>query len=196
MSSQLALGLEWTAVVLNILFTVFIGLEKRSGWLFGFVASVISIVLYQAQSAWLMALLNVFYAIMGVYGWWAWGGATEEKPMRRYQWRSHLLLLAIGGAATGLLVWTMEHWAVPGTYHGMEAFIASFAIIATWLMSAKAIENWIYWTIGDLVSVVFNFLIGFNGYALLNLVYIGLAVAGYIRWSRAYHAQLKPAPIA
>ncbi|MEO8067147.1 MAG: nicotinamide riboside transporter PnuC [Flavobacteriales bacterium] len=196
MSPELALVLEWTAVVLNIFFTVFIALEKRLGWLFGFVASVISIVLYQAQDAWLMALLNVFYAIMGIYGWWAWGSATEEKPITRFHWPRHLVLLAIGGAATVLLVWSMKHYQVPGTYQGMEAFIASFAIIATWLMSAKALENWIYWTIGDVVAVVFNFLIGFNGYALLNLVYIGLAVAGYIRWNRAYNAQLKPAPIA
>ncbi|MFZ1687511.1 MAG: nicotinamide riboside transporter PnuC [Flavobacteriales bacterium] len=196
MSSEFALGMEWTAVVLNILFTILIGLEKRIGWLFGFVASVISVVLYQALDAWLMALLNVFYGVMGIYGWWAWGNATEEKRITRFGLSKHLVLLLVGSAATGLLVWAMKHWQVPGTYQGMEAFIASFAIIATWLMSAKALENWIYWTIGDVVAVVFNFLIGFNGYALLNLVYIGLAVAGYIRWSRAYNAQLKPVPTA
>jgi nicotinamide mononucleotide transporter len=192
MSSQFALGLEWTAVLFNILFTILIGLEKRSGWLFGFVASVISVVLYQAQDAWLMALLNVFYGIMGLYGWWAWGSAAEERPLTRFALPKHLLLLTIGIAMTALLVWAMQYWQVPGTHQGMEAFIASFAIIATWLMSTKAVENWIYWTIGDVVAVVFNFLIGFNGYALLNVVYIGLAVAGYIRWSRAYNARLKP----
>jgi len=195
MSSQLALGLEWTAVVLNILFTILIGLEKRSGWLFGFVASVISVVLYQAQDAWLMAVLNVFYGVMGLYGWWAWGSASEERPLTRFPLPKHLLLLAIGVAVTGLLVWAMRYWQVPGTHQGMEAFIASFAIIATWLMSAKAVENWIYWTIGDVVAVAFNFLIGLNGYALLNVVYIGLAVAGYIRWNRAYNARLKPQAI-
>ena len=185
--------MEWTAVVLNILFTILIGLEKRSGWLFGFVAAVIGVVLYQAQHAWLMAVLNVFYGIMGIYGWWAWGNATEEKRIIRFRLSRHLMLVAIGAATTCVLVWAMKHWQVPGRYQGMEAFIASFAIIATWLMSARALENWIYWTIGDVVAVAFNFLIGFNGYALLNVVYIGLAVAGYIRWRRAYKAQLKPA---
>ncbi len=195
MSSHVALALEWTAVVLNILFTILIGLEKRSGWLFGLVASVISMVLYQAQDAWLMALLNMFYGVMGLYGWWAWGRASEERPLTRLPLSRHLFLLSIGIAAAGVLVWAMKHWQVPGVHQGMEAFIASFAIIATWLMSAKAVENWIYWTIGDVVAVVFNFLIGFNGYALLNVVYIGLALAGYIRWSRAYNARLKPKAI-
>ena len=98
MSSGLAFGLEWTAVVLNILFTILIGFQKRAGWLFGFVAAVISVILYQAQDAWLMALLNVFYGFMGIYGWLAWGHASQEKPITRFRLPTHLALLVIGAA--------------------------------------------------------------------------------------------------
>jgi nicotinamide mononucleotide transporter len=51
------------------------------------------------------------------------------------------------------------------------------------------LENWLYWTIGDLVAVVYNHLIGYDGYALLNAVYIALAVVGFIRWRQQWRLQ-------
>ena len=78
----------------------------------------------------------------------------------------------------------MHSLDIPGKYKGMEAFIAAFAMVATWLMSRKALENWLYWTLGDLVAVVYNHWIGYDGYALLNAVYITLAVVGFVRWRK------------
>lgn len=193
LSPEVATALEWSAVALNIAFTILIGLEKRVGWLFGLVAAVIGVLLYIVQDAWLMASLNAFYAAMGAYGWWSWGRSAVERRIVRFGWRTHTVMVLIGVAAIGLLVWAMDHWQVPGKYHGMEAFIAAFAIIATWLMSVKALENWVYWTVGDLVAVIYNHWLGYDGYALLNVVYIILAVAGLIRWNRQWRAQVQRA---
>jgi len=189
LSPHIAWGMEWTAVALNITFTVLIGLERRSGWLFGFVAALIGVVLYAAQDAWLMAALNGFYAVMGLYGWWNWGRPENSKGIVITSLQQHVLLVSIGILGTWALVELMARMGVPGRYQWMEGFIASFAMVATWLMSRKALENWIYWTVGDLVAVVYNHWIGYDGYALLNGVYIALAVVGLIRWRRQWQAQ-------
>ena len=189
LSPELATGMEWSAVALNIAFTILIGLEKRVGWLLGLVAAIIGVLLYIDQDAWLMAALNGFYAAMGAYGWWNWGHGAKEQRIVHFGWKRNAVLIMIGLVVTGLLALAMERMDVPGEYHGMEAFISAYAIIATWLMSAKALENWIYWTIGDTVAVVYNHLIGYDGYALLNIVYIVLAVIGFIRWRRHLLAQ-------
>lgn len=183
------LVLEWSAVVLNIGFTVLIGRERRSGWVLGFVASWFGVVLYGAQEAWLMSALNGFYAAMAVYGWWSWGNDADASRITRSPWQRHVLLLLIGAAGTGILVVLMHQLGQPGRYLGMEAFITSFAMVATWMMGRKALENWLYWTIGDLVAVVYNHLIGYDGYALLNAVYIALAVVGFIRWRQQWRLQ-------
>lgn len=189
-SAELLLAFEWSAVALNIGFTILIALDKRVGWLLGFVASVLSTVVYAEQDSWLMAGLNAFYyAGMGLYGWWTWGRAEVTKTIIEFRARRHAWLLVIGLGITVALWSTMRWLRIPGDYQFMEAFIAAFAIIATWMMSAKVLSNWIYWTIGDLVSVVYNELLDLHGYALLNAVYIGLAVAGYVRWRRAYREQ-------
>ncbi len=184
LSPDLANVLEWSAVVLNIGFTILIAIERRFGWLLGFVAAVFGVVLYLAQDAWLMAALNGFYAAMGVYGWWRWGQDGNIQRIIRYGVRKNMLMLGIGVLSTLVLAWLMRVFEVPGKFQGMEAFIAAFAIVATWMMSQRALENWIFWTIGDVVAVVYNHWIGYDGYALLNVVYIGLAVAGYMRWRK------------
>lgn len=193
LSTTLSQALEWSAVALNILFTILIALEKRVGWLFGLVAALIGVFLYVVQNAWLLAALNAFYAGMGAYGWWTWGRVEGSTRIISYGWRMHAALIALGAAGTGLVAWAMDHWQVPGEYHGMEAFITAFAILATWLMSARAIENWFYWTVGDLLAVWYNHLIGYDGYAFLNVVYIVLAVGGFIRWRRQLKAQAQQA---
>lgn len=189
LSPELALVLEWSAVALNIGFTILIALERRIGWLLGFVAAVFGVLLYVAQDAWLMAALNGFYAIMGAYGWWSWGRSSIDQRIVRYGWRTHVLLLSIGIASTLVLAYLMHALEVPGKYHGLEAFIAAFAMVATWMMSKRALENWIYWSIGDFVAVAYNHWIGYDGYAFLNIVYIMLAVAGLLRWRKQMELQ-------
>jgi nicotinamide mononucleotide transporter len=182
-------GLEWSAVVLNIAFTLLIGWERRSGWALGFVASLFGIVLYAAQGAWLMAALNGFYATMAVYGWWSWGHDANASAITRFGPSRHALLLFTGVIGTLVLVFLMRHLAPPADLLGMEAFITSFAMVATWMMGRKALEHWLYWMIGDSVAVVYNHLIGYDGYAMLNLIYMALAVVGFVRWRRQWQMQ-------
>lgn len=178
------IGLEWTSVLLNIGYAYLLGRQLRVGWLLGFVASSIGVWLYVDQAAWLMAALNVFYAAMGLYGWWSWGRAEVMKQVVCYSLQRHALLVIITGLGTLVLVGLMHGIDQPGKFLGMEAFIASSAMVATWMMSRKVLENWLYWIAGDLVAVVYNHLIGYDGYALLNVVYIVLAVVGFVRWQR------------
>lgn len=194
LSPGLATGLEWSAVLLNIAFTILIGWERRLGWIFGFVAALIGVLLYAVQDAWLMAALNGFYAAMAFYGWWSWGNDQDASRITRSGWQRHVWLLLIGAVGTGLLVLLMKQIGQPGDFLGMEAFITSFAMVATWMMGRKALENWFYWTIGDTVAVVYNHLIGYDGYALLNAVYIVLAVVGYLRWRQQWHMQQMAVP--
>ncbi len=189
LSPDLAFLLEWSAVALNIGFTILIAIERRIGWLLGFVASAFGVLLYVAQDAWLMAALNAFYAGMGAYGWWSWGRASEDQRIITFGRRMHVLLVSIALVSTVVLFFLMQHFEVPGKYHGMESFITASAMVATWMMSKKALENWFYWTLGDLVAVLYNHWLGYEGYALLNGIYIALAVAGFISWSRKLKGQ-------
>lgn len=194
MQTMIAATAEWTSVLLNIAFAYLIGRSVRWGWWCGLVASVITLWLYGVEDAWLMAALNVFYALMAVYGWWNWGRDEGTVQVRTLPWLAHLWLAAGVALATWALVFAMEQLALPGRYQGMEAFIAASAMAATWLMGRKALENWAYWTVSDVVGVVYNHWIGYDGYAFLNVVYIALAVVGFVRWRRQLKADATNRP--
>ena len=188
---QLAIILEWTSVLGNIVFTILLGRGIRVGWLFGFGASLIGVWLYASGTAWLMGALNMFYAAMGIYGWVHWGRPEVARRITSLQWVQHMWVILAGTGLTLALVLLMRVVGLEGEFQWMEAFIAALAIVATWLMSRKVLENWIYWTVGDLVGVVYNYWMDFEGYAVLMLVYIVLAVVGYIRWRR----EMDPLPL-
>lgn len=183
-SPTVATLLEWTSVVGNIVFTILLGRGIRVGWLFGFGASLIGVWLYGSETAWLMGALNLFYAAMGIYGWVHWGRPEVVKHITSLKWMHHVWVILTGVALTIFLVVLMRTVGLEGEYQWMEAFIAAFAIVATWLMSRKVLENWIYWTVGDLVGVVYNYWMDFHGYSVLMLVYIVLAIVGYTTWRK------------
>lgn len=181
---QLAIILEWISVLGNIVFTILLGRGIRVGWLFGFGASLIGVWLYGSEAAWLMGALNLFYAAMGIYGWVHWGRPEVVKHITTLRLVQHVWVVLAGVAITLTLVLLMRAVGLEGEYQWMEAFIAAFAIVATWLMSRKVLENWIYWTVGDVVGVVYNYWMDFHGYAILMLVYIVLAIVGYTTWRK------------
>ena len=183
-SPTVATLLEWTSVLGNIVFTILLGRGIRVGWLFGFGASLIGVWLYGSETAWLMGALNLFYAAMGIYGWVHWGRPEVVKHITSLKWMHHVWVILTGVALTIFLVVLMRTVGLEGEYQWMEAFIAAFAIVATWLMSRKVLENWIYWTVGDLVGVVYNYWMDFHGYSVLMLVYIVLAIVGYTTWRK------------
>ena len=193
MSGLLSAGLEWTAVVLNLAFTVGIAWEKRWGWVPGFFASLIGIVLYGVQHTWAIMVLNVYYALMAVYGWRTWGHDEGARPIQERGLWFHAAVIA-GCALVASLLAALLAGQLNGRFPQLDAYIAVFSLVATWMMARKMLENWTYWIVGDMVAVYLNWRIGYDAYALLNIGYIGLGMAGFIRWSRAYRDQQRVIP--
>jgi nicotinamide mononucleotide transporter len=75
-----------------------------------------------------------------------------------------------------------------GAYPGLDAFITAFSLAATWMMARKYLENWLYWVVGDAVAVYLNWRIGYDAYAVLNVIYIILSIAGLVKWMRGMNA--------
>ncbi|MBK9422319.1 MAG: nicotinamide mononucleotide transporter [Flavobacteriales bacterium] len=180
--------LEWTAVVLNIGFTLCIAYEKRIGWLLGFIAGVIGVGLYALAHTWAMATLNVYYVVMAVYGWWSWGKNEGKVGVRELQLRLHALLIP-AGLLTSYLASVLLAQHLNGRFPELDAFVTVFSFIATWMMARKFIANWLYFILADGVAIYLNWRIGYSGYTLLNAVYLVLSVVGWLKWSRVMKLQ-------
>ncbi len=181
--------LEWAAVVLNVGFTLCIAWEKRIGWLLGFVAGCIGVGLYALAHTWAMSVLNGYYIVMAVYGWWSWG-RSEDSHIRTQSWTFHAIVISSGlvmAFATAVLLAQFLN----GNYPHLDAFVTVFSFIATWLMARKYISNWAYFIVADSVSVYLNWRIGYMGYAALNVMYLVLSVFGLVKWGKLLAEQRK-----
>ena len=66
----------------------------------------------------------------------------------------------------------------------VDSFTTVFAVIATWMMVERYIENWIIWIVADAIAIYLYTVKDHYPIALLFLVYTVIAVFGYYNWRK------------
>ena len=72
----------------------------------------------------------------------------------------------------------------------LDSFTTWASVLTTLMVARKIIENWLYWVVIDFVSIFLYLDRGLYQTAALFVLYIVLAVAGYIIWTKKYREQL------
>lgn len=180
--------LEWTAVALNVLFTLYIAWEKRLGWGFGLLAAIISVGLYLRAHTWAMGTLNAYYVAMAIYGWRSWGRKEGEGRIRLLPMPLQALLV-VAGLVLSYVVYFFLQGYLNGRQPGLDAFVTVFSFLATWMMARKYITCWYWFIVADSVSIGLNWQVGYQGFAALNAMYLVLSVVGLVKWGRLMKQQ-------
>ena len=58
-----------------------------------------------------------------------------------------------------------------------------------WLMANKKIESWIFWVIGDIITVPLYSYRGLGMLSLQYLIFLVLAIQGYLEWKKTLNKQ-------
>ena len=125
-------------------------------WLAAIISVVLSFFLFRSANLIMEAYLQVFYLGMAFFGWYQWtrGSSTATVGGISVRWwptGMHLLAVTL---IVGLSL-AFGHW-LSGTDAAspyVDSFTTVGAIVATWMVARKIIENWIYWFVIDGVSV-------------------------------------------
>lgn len=178
---------EMVAVVLAIAYLVLAARGHIACWLCAAISTVIYIVLFWRVSLLMESALNVYYLAMAGYGWWQWrhGGNGTGLPISTWPWRRHVLVVAIVvsvAAVSGLTL--SNHTAAAWPY--LDSFTTWGAVVTTWMVTRKILENWIYWFVLDAVSIPLYLDRGLHLTALLFGVYLVIVVFGFFAWRREY----------
>lgn len=181
---------EGAAVVLAIAYLVLAIRQNPWCWAAALVSAMIFGALMVEAGLLMQGLLQVFYMGMAIYGWRRWTrGDDTGRPLAVTSWtlrqQAPLLLgVLIVGGANGWLLQAFTDAAWPW----LDALTAWAAIVATWLVAQKVLQNWHWWFVIDGVSA---FLYGAQGLALtalLFMAYLVLIVIGYRSWRRDFRA--------
>ena len=131
--------------------------------------------------------LQVIYAVLSVYGWYEWLYGGEHRTELRVSRTSPrlgvlLVVVGLGGAgALGLILRGATDAALPF----MDSFLSSTSLVAQWMMTRKKVENWLVWIGVDVLYVGMFTSKHLYITAVLYLVFLVLAIRGWIDWRRS-----------
>ncbi|HXB12682.1 MAG TPA: nicotinamide riboside transporter PnuC [Bacteroidia bacterium] len=181
--------LEVLAVVLSIAGVWLTAKEKIINWPINIVASILSVYLFYLTALYGDAILNGFFVIMCVYGWYEWLHGGKENSELSVSISSPrvlgvLLLLTIAGS---LLFGKMLNYT-NSTVPYWDGITTALSLAATWMATKKLIENWLVWIFTDMLYVAMYYIKHLYAYSILYFIFTLLAVYGYYAWKK----QIKP----
>lgn len=177
--------LEELAVGLALLYVILAIREHRSCWLVAAASAGLYLWIFTRALLYMEAALQVFYILMSAYGWLSWGRADSPEQLHIQRWplAKHLLVVLIIGVLTGGCGWAMARFT-DAALPWLDTFTTVAALITTWMVARKVLENWLYWIVIDAVSIYLYTSRGLDLTAWLFAGYIGLAVLGFQQWHR------------
>lgn len=125
--------------------------------------------------------LQVIYFLQGLYGWLVWHVKKNEAFEAVHMPIKHWLL----AASAIIILWPILYYillVVKGNRALLDALLTAASLVTTYLMTKKWIENWLLWVLIDATYIILYVVSGLWSYALLYLVFTGMAAYGWIQW--------------
>ncbi|MFN3620198.1 nicotinamide riboside transporter PnuC [Sphingorhabdus sp.] len=179
--------LEIIAVLLgvaNILLII-----RRSVWNFPVAIAMVGLyfVIFRDAKLYSDAGLQIFFAVVNLYGWWNWTRSKAESGaivVRRIQAKGYALCIIVSIAA----IWgwgAIMHAETDASYPYWDASVAMLSIAGQILMARRFVENWHFWIVVNLISIPLYFVKELYLTAGLYSLFLVLAVTGLIAWRKA-----------
>jgi nicotinamide mononucleotide transporter len=185
------ISFETLAVLLSIAYLLFALKENSLCWYCAFFSSAIYAWILGDVNLYMESLLSVYYLVMAVYGWYQWrrGGESHQGieiscwPL----WKQGLAIAAVVVASliSGYLL--AQHTDARLPY--LDSFTTWGAVLTTVMVARKILENWLYWIVIDAASIYLYLDRELYQTVALFVLYVILAVVGYVIWRRHYLGQ-------
>jgi nicotinamide mononucleotide transporter len=153
---------------------------------FGIINVLFYVYICFASKLYAYASINVFFAVMSVYGWYNWSRKDQNRENIQISRCSvkELILDSVSLVFFFIILRILLIKYTDSIVPIWDALTTAIYIIAMWLLARKRIENWIFWIIGDTISI------GLFAYEKLYfssfqfMVFTIIAVLGYIEWRK------------
>ncbi len=179
--------LEITAVIFGFLSVWFA--KQNNIWVFptGIISTGIFVYLLSKWDLLGDMIINAYYFAMSIYGWHIWTRKTNDAftPISRttvIEKKSSIIIFM----ATLAFVYTLYESA--GKWNTWTAYVDTLTtavfFVGMWLMARKKIENWIFWIVGDVISVPLYLYKGLVFTSLQYIIFTLIAIYGYLAWKK------------
>lgn len=158
-------------------------------------------------------IINIYYTLMSIYGWYRWSGFQNDQSsflkISTTGLRDKLSTIGIFLFTSLFVIWVylqyevIEVMSLSETFRYisdqlnqgqlenlrnitpyMDTFTTGVFFAAMWLMANKKLENWGFWIAGNIVSIPLYFVKGYGFTGIQYIIFLVLAIQGYLIWRK------------
>ncbi|MES2558557.1 MAG: nicotinamide riboside transporter PnuC [Bacteroidota bacterium] len=181
---------EFLGSIFSITYSILLIREKSIGWLFGIAASILGVVLFIESKIYAQAIISIYYAGIGVYGWIYWKKA-EQRNEHIHIWKpqQHILYIGIFVLLSMLSAFLFKTYTDSQNPY-LDSFVTLFGFLASIKEARKILTSWVYWFMINVFSVVLYYNQHLYFYAGMMILYAIICIPGYLNWKKIYNENL------
>ena len=180
--------LEIVAVIFGLLSVWYAKKDNILVFPTGLVSTSIFVYLLWKWTLWGDMMINGYYFVMSIYGWYHWTrkkGDTEEFPISKISSSEKQIAIILFIFTVAFVVSVYHYFDKFTTWYAyVDTFITGIFFVGMWLMAKRKVENWIFWIIGDVISIPLYFAKGYTFTSFQYIVFTVVAIFGYLEWKK------------
>tara|TARA_A100001011_G_scaffold91679_1_gene96321 strand:- start:417 stop:1049 length:633 start_codon:yes stop_codon:yes gene_type:complete len=173
--------------------------KKNNIWVYptGMISTAIFVYLLLKWSLLGDMLINGYFFVMSAYGWYYWTRKKEEvyvNPISTTVRKEYITSAALFIGSLFFVYWIyvlFDKWNDWTAY--VDTFTTAIFFVGMWLMARRKIENWIFWIIGDFISIPLYFYKGLTLTSIQYIIFTVIAIYGYRSWKKILNKSLPAA---
>jgi nicotinamide mononucleotide transporter len=213
-ASALHISLELIAAVFGVMSVIYAKKENILVFPTGIISTALYVYLLVQWDLYGDLIINIYYTVMSVYGWYMWSRIVDDKQqylaISRTNTVDKLKTLGIFLFTSIFVIIVYRYYnvmpnhlnftesvdyAVTNLTAGnladfrkitpfLDTFTTGIFFAGMWLMANKKLENWTFWIAGNLVSIPLYFVKGYGFTGIQYAIFLILAFQGYYAWKK------------
>ena len=173
--------------------------KKNNIWVYptGMISTAIFVYLLLKWSLLGDMLINGYFFVMSAYGWYYWTRKKEEVYVNPISTTVRKEYFTSGALFIGSLLFVYWIYVLFDKWNDWTAYVDTFTtaifFVGMWLMARRKIENWIFWIIGDFISIPLYFYKGLTLTSIQYIIFTVIAIYGYRSWKKILNKSLPAA---
>lgn len=189
--TSLQIILEAVAVVFGIASAIFS--KNNNIWVYPLGIISTSIFVYLLWQWGLVGdmLINLYYFVMSIYGWFLWSQKKEGQVQLKISLinaqdiKKSILLFFVTIGFVVVLYFIFNKWNDWSAY--VDALTTGLFFVGMWLLAKRKLEHWLLLLAGNIISVPLYFYKGFTVSSILYIIFVIISILGYHTWKKYLH---------
>jgi nicotinamide mononucleotide transporter len=132
-------------------------------------------------------MINAYYFMMSIYGWYIWTRKVNNivTPISKVNSPEKITSLIIFFFSLSFVYGIYNYFDKWGSYTSyIDNFTTAIFFVAMWLMANRKIESWVFWIIGNIISIPLYFYKGLTFTSIQYIIFTVIAISGYYTWKK------------